>query len=858
MAFPGVPQNVLDAEVDLATTLAIAADGNVNPIDRADAFWIQGPVDLSRWNKLFPYQLLVVRATADGNGGVTYAAEPGWQYTFPIPPEGISIGVPFAINVQATQGGIVEEHNGAPFRVIQLRGTTGVLPGRGRADQPATASFPGAIIGGTIAQLGRVAQDAQSTFASAMGAQPVNQNLHAYREFELSDTTATGPNAFVAKTTGYYQLRRLESFLEAYVAEKKRRSGRDLRLALAIWKKESVYLVTPQSFDYSKDGERGLEEPFSLTFRAWKRVRLESGGFRPVLPAPVRRDPNALARGLNTLINARRTLQSLSKVADAVVGDFEHSIGEPLRQAAMLTKDLMGVGQSVAELPRRLAQSTAMAYVESVGRNLDRAATVVGGSSSSGTRHDLRNAGAAATEIKDRTKGSHGRSATQARRHALQSHPATAPFQDPAANFELLSGVAVGDLQLAPSMRKQIDEELDRVRNLRRRDFELMRDQLRRSADRLAISLGAGDPDFEAQYGLDNIRVVKAEPTDSDWEALFALNASAMYLDSLAATADGEPSAQEERMEVMAALARQSGIAFKVPRSKFAVPFPYGSSLEKLAKIYLGDPLRWHEIATLNGLREPYIDEVGFDLALAVNGADHEVVVTDDSNLYVGQTCYVWSDQVRRTKRRIAGLRRVGGSTVVTLNGDPDMGLYKVADSARLSAFTPDTTNSQQLIYIPSDIEPVDDSAITKAIPGVNEFDPMVAACGVDLLLDSTNDLVITSDGDFRFAAGIQALLQYVRIALAVTRGDLLLHPDFGLPIYVGMSTADLDPSTVLTAVRRMFAEDPSIATVTAVSVTKDGPTATINASIVAAGTDRPVPLSFEVDTDFTEPGVSL
>ncbi len=857
MALPGVPQNVLDAEVDLATTLAVAADGNVNPIDKADAFWIQGPIDLSRWNKLFPYQLLVVRAVADGNGGVSYAAEPGWQYTFPIPPEGISFGVPFAINVQATQGGIVEEHNGAPFRVIQLRGTTGVLPGRGRADQPATASFPAAIIGGTLAQLGRAAADAQSTFASAMGAAPTNQNLHAFREFELSDT-ATGPNAFVAKTTGYYQLRRLESFMEAYVAEKKRRSGRDLRLALAIWKKESVYLVTPQSFDYSKDGERGLEEPFSLTFRAWKRVHLEAGGFRPVLPAPVRRDPSALARGLNTLINARRTLQSLSKVADAVVGDFEHAIGEPLRQAAMLTKDLMGLGQSVAELPHRLAQTTAMAYVESVGRNLDRAATVVGGSANSGTRHDLGNAAAAATEIKDRTKGSHGRTATQAKRHALQSHPATAPFKDPAANFELLSTVAVVDLQLAPSVRKQIDDETDRVRNLRRRDFELMRDSVRRSADRLAISLGAGDATFEAQYGIGNIRVVKSEPTDSDWEALFALNASAIYLDSLAATADGEPSAQEERMEVMAGLARQSGIAFRVPRSKFAVPFPYGGTLEKLAKQYLGDPLRWHEIATLNGLREPYIDEVGFNLDLAVNGADHEIVVTDDSNLFVGQTVYVWSDQVRRTKRRIAGLRRVGVQTVVTLNGDPDMGLYKVEDQARLSAFLPDTTNSQQLIYIPSDIEPVDDNAITKAIPGVNEFDPMVAACGVDLLLDSTNDLVITPDGDCRFAAGIQALLQYVRVALAVTRGDLLLHPDFGLPIYVGMSTADLDPSTVLTAVRRMFAEDPSIATVTAVSVVKDGPTATINASIIASGTDRPVPLSFEIDPDFIEPGVSL
>ncbi len=857
MALPGVPQNVLDAEVDLQTTLAIAADGNVSPLAAAEAFWIQGPVDLSRWNKLFPYTLLVVRAIADGNGGVTYQTEPGWAYTFPIPPEGISFGMPFAINVQPTQGGIVEEHNGAPFRVIQLRGTTGFLPGRGRGVQNSNVGFSTALFGGTVAALNRAAADARNTVATGLGESPVNQNLHLFREFEITDR-ASGASAFVAKTTGYYQLRRLEYFLEAYVAEKKRRSGRDLRLALAIWKKEAVYLVTPQSFDYQKTGEGGGEEPFSLTFKAWKRVHLESGGFRPVVPAPVRRDPNALAQGLNTLIAARRTLQGLSKVADAVVGDVVRDVFEPLRQASLLTKDLMGVGKSIADMPDALARASKAAYIQLTGEQLgqQQAATMTDGTA----KRARVQAGLAATETADftaRRSSNPGTTATRARAKAVSAHPASKPFDDPRASFELLDGVQINALKLPPAVRRQIEEESARVRRLRRKDFELMRDQVRRSADRLAIALGAGDATFEAQYGIDNVHRIKEEPTDSDWEALFALNDSCLYLDALAATADGEPSAQEETMEVMAALARGSGIAFKVPRSKFAVPFPYGGTLEELAKTYLGDPLRWHEIAALNGLREPYVDEVGFDLPLLVNGDDHEIVISDTSNLYVGQTVYVWSDQVRRTRRRVAGLRRVGASTVVTLNGDPDMGLYKVEDQARLSAFLPDTVNSQQLVYIPSDAEPIDDDAITKAIPGVNEFDPMVAASGVDLLLDSTNDLVITPDGDGRFAAGLANLLQYVRVALSVQRGHLLFHPDFGLPIAVGMSTADFDAPSVLNAVRRMFSEDPSIATINGVKVEKIGGRASITASITAAGTEQPVPLRFEVDPDFAEPGVS-
>ena len=59
----------------------------------------------------------------------------------------------------------------------------------------------------------------------------------------------------------------------------------------------------------------------------------------------------------------------------------------------------------------------------------------------------------------------------------------------------------------------------------------------------------------------------------------------------------------KEYIEAVAGLARASGIAFTVPTSKFAVPFPYGMTLEMLAAQYLGSRDRWMEIAALNGLR---------------------------------------------------------------------------------------------------------------------------------------------------------------------------------------------------------------------------------------------------------------
>lgn len=861
---PGIPQNILDSEVDLGSLLHVAADGNTSPASAAEAFWIQGPVDLSRWNRLFPYQLLVLRAVADPSGKTSYQAEPGWQYTFPIPPEGISISTPYAISVSATQGGIVEEHGGAPFRIISLRGTTGVLPGRGRAEQQATPGFGTGfgIAGGTVAQLERTQSDLRS-LASSIGVGPENPNLHLFREFELTDE-ATGPNAFVAKSTGYYQLRRLEYFLEAYVATKKKKAGRDLRLALAIWKKEAVYLVTPAAFDFSKSGEGGLEEPFNLQFKAWKRVRLDAAGFRPVLPAPVRRDPSALARGLNTLTAGRRALQTFSKVAEAAVGDA-NGLFEVLRQASLLTKDLAGVGPAMGDLPDNLAKSALGAWIKQAGKELGGHTTIT----DAPTKRARVEAGKAASEIADMTAsrsrasvgavGSRGQvpvglTAARARKLALEGHPASKPFQDPKANFDLMNGIDIGRLELSPALKIQIAAEIARVRAFRRRDFERQRDDIFAAAGRLATALGAGDTTYTDTYGLGVVPQLKEEPTDSDWEALYALNNILDHFDALAATSDGEPDATAERMEVMAGLARASGIAFKVPTSKFAVPFPYGATLEGLARTYLGDPLRWHEIAALNGLREPYIDEVGVDRPLLVNGADHQVVVSvaDAATLYAGQTVWVWSDQAARTRRRVLGLRTVVNSVVVTLDGDPDIGMFKTAHAARLSSFLPDTVNSQQLVYIPSDREPIDDDAIVKDIPGINEFDPMVAAAGVDLLLDSNNDLVITPDGDGRYAAGLANVVQSVRVALSVQRGTLLFHPEFGLPIQIGASTADFDTTAVLSAVRRMFAEDTAVTRVDAIRVDKSGPTASISASITVAGSESPIPLRFSVDRGFS------
>lgn len=815
----------------------------------------------NRWNQLFPYRLLVIDVTKQNKlvgtsninsalkvvqgqqqGSTTLIFEPlgyNWAFNLPITPQQLNITDQFAINTSATLRGILEEHNGVKFKIINASGTMGVWPYRESVTKPpGSPSIIQSVFGGTLSAatgfINQVATTVRTFTTNSPNAKPTT----------ISPTTPG--STFGSTSTGYYQALYLQQFLEQYAEAKRDPDNAGWRLVFDIPKQNQSYIVTPMAFTWQQSVTKPIEIMYQLQFKAWRRVDLNEVP-QNVSPASAYTiTPGILQKILNSITEARLTCSSAIALIGAVTSDV-NGVFAVLSQTALFVKDLLGVATTASDFPQTIVKdwnSATQQYVFSNSMAIAGAVTTTAGATAVKTITAVArgNNGLSPTAV---SNGQLGQTAA----NAQQVNNATAILNNPNANVDLLDQVPTNQLSLNNAQQAKLNNILSNT-TLTVAQLKQNQSTILNLAVQLADYFGAGDTTYNTLYNL-TPPASRLQPMQiPEFDILETLYEFVNGINYLTATTQVTDLNLISSFEYVAGLASASGITVNIPNSKIYTPVPYNATIEQIAGRYLGDPTRWIEIATLNNLEEPYIDQNGFQLPLFSNAIGRQVVVSTDQNLFIGQVVTLMSATQVPTSRQITNITTLpnGNSYLLTLNGEPNLGNFLIADQAYVQAYLPNTVNSQQKIFIPSDLpEPTYPGQANIIPPGLAQSDPLTGLSGVDLLLTGTGDLAFNQYGDFMIAYGLTNLVQALWILFNTVLNSSLLDPNYGVSVNPGTSIADLNIQQLYQQINQQVSQDPRFAAVTSLQITATPPSLIINLAVALPGNNGTLPLTFEL-----------
>lgn len=851
-----------------------------------------------RWNKLYPYRLLVVdvsdgfptivsgignpnkgapstlgTAVASGaSSGVSttfnqVARETGLEYiitqetltgswiaTLPITPQQLTIKDTFAINTSATMRGVIEEHNGVKFKTIAIQGTTGIWPKRptkeGSIKAPSATEF---ILGGTIEALQGLSTSFDRVANIFSGNHP--------NKVKNSEAPMAGEEF----STGYYQALYIAQFIERYVEAKKNPAFKSWRLVFDMPKQNQAFVVTPVSFDLIQSKEKPNEIMFNMQLKAWKRIEIGQEGVRAAGNKLPNLDPSFLQRAVNGITETRRVLSQAVNLVKAVRSDFQTPFNV-MRQTVLALKDLAGLSFSVADLPRQVIEdykdaiSDSNQTLSSAGQNFTSAgqgkATDIplpgsprppafsgaGGAliSSSMRASNRANEGLSNSLV---ASGALGINAAQQAR----VDPINDVFKNPEENFDFFNNINLGDLELTPQQQLLIEDEVVATSTITIADLREFRQEMLNLALEISNNFGSANQVYSNIHGRPDPRERSVDLTISENEILTSIFETIQMYDLLTATKLFDDNKEESPLEFVGGLANEAGIEFDQAPSKLLVPVPFGSSIEEIAARYMGDPDKWIEIATINELRSPYIDEEGFTLSLLTNASGRRFnVSTSANNLFVGQKITLQSNTVPVFIRKIIDIEEISETNIlITVDGLDNLDSLTTTDNARIQGYLPGTVNSQNQIYIPVSLPSDPDDRVFE----IARLDSpnLTKLSKVDFLLTEGNDIAINSVGDFRLANGITNLVQALKLKIQTQKGTLLRHLDYGIGLAHGISVADVESGAILISLNKMIENDPRFQEIRKVSIRLSGSTLGIDMDVSITNSTGVVPVSFNM-----------
>lgn len=285
-----------------------------------------------RWDQLFPYRLMVIDSTNNkvivGSGGasnppkvtvtkgtgvatLSFEHFGGWILNLPITPQQLNITDQFAISTTATLRGVLEEHSGVRFKLIQASGTMGVWPYRETiAKAQESPGLIQSVFGGALEAVGSLVSQVSKVINAATSDHPANKPTSIRPEASAAGSTSTG----------YFFALALQQFLEQYAEAKKDPNNASWRLVFDIPKQNQSFVVTPMQFVWNQNANKAMEVMYSFQLKAWRRINLNiqvktiEANNQPI-------SPGILQRVLSTVSEARKGMGAAKNLIGAVGGD---------------------------------------------------------------------------------------------------------------------------------------------------------------------------------------------------------------------------------------------------------------------------------------------------------------------------------------------------------------------------------------------------------------------------------------------------------------------------------------------------------------------------------------------------------
>jgi hypothetical protein len=394
-------------------------------------------------------------------------------------------------------------------------------------------------------------------------------------------------------------------------------------------------------------------------------------------------------------------------------------------------------------------------------------------------------------------------------------------------------------------------------------DFLKIKKTLREYRDTLADAVGLSDPDYDAIYDRAPIRGDSA-PSLTDLNLMRIIEQQLSTVDFILANLFAVDTAIDPF-----ALARLNAnnpeINIGQYKSGRLVKLNAGEDLPSLSKRIFGNSDKWIDIAIANGLKDPYIDEVGTQLFLIANGRGNQInlAATDTfgnqniNRFFINQPVLIRSDtNPFPTQRTITGIKQIplSGEIVLTVSGDPNMNLYLLSDNANIRVFKPNTINSSQYILIPSErpLQNLRSEEIPWFLTGSAADEKNTK---VDIAVGENGALLHNADGDLTLSYGLDNAVQAIKAKLLTELGSNRRHPGYGLINLVGTPSSQSDDvkNTLIKAINEQVAQDGRFDRVQSLDVTKNPSTQAVAYDVTLVvkltGSNTFLPITFTVNS---------